>query len=90
MVLNIIVMTAGDVALAQAEELIINTGAKDNPFKASTEKTLTVKPVLKVAIQEAISVPNPEAPVVISEIKQLLTQLAPILLGGTSNTTLNF
>ena len=40
--------------------------------------------VLEVAIQEAITILDPKAPVVTSEMRQLLTQLAPILLGGTS------
>jgi len=43
-----------------------------------------VEPVLEVDTQESITVPDPEAPVVTSEMRQLLTQLASILLGGTS------
>jgi len=37
-----------------------------------------------VATHEAIIDPDPEAPVVTSEMRQLLNQLAPVLLGGTS------
>jgi len=62
-------MTAGDVASAQAEELIIDTGAKDIPVEASTEKALTVEPVLEVVTQEATTVPDSEAPVVTSEMR---------------------
>ena len=40
--------------------------------------------LLKITTQEAITVPNPEASVAISEMKQFLTQPAPTLLGGTS------
>ena len=43
-----------------------------------------MEPVLKIAIQEAITVPNLEAPAVISEIRQLRTQPAPAFLGGIS------
>jgi len=84
MVIDIVVMTTGDAALTQAEEPVMDIGAKDTPVEASTEKVITMEPTLKVATQEAITVPNPEAPVVISEMRQLLTQLAPALLGGTS------
>ena len=77
-------MIAGDAALTQAEELIMDIGAKDIPIEASTEKVPTVEPVLKVATQEAITVPNPEAHVATSEMRQLLTQPTPALLGGTS------
>ena len=62
----------------------MDIGAKDTPVEASTEKVLTVELVLKIAIQEAMTVPNPEASVAISEMRQLLTQPAPALLGGIS------
>ena len=83
-VAEIIIMIASDVAPAQAEELIIDTSAKDIPVEASAEKALTVKPILEAATQEAITIFDPEALVVTSEMRQLLTQVAPIFLGGTS------
>jgi len=64
-------MTAGDGAPTQAEEPIIDIDAKDISVEASTKKVLTMKPVLKVATQEAITVPNPEAFVVTSKMRQL-------------------
>ena len=53
-VLNTIVMTAGDVAAAQAEEPTIDTGGRDNSVKASTEKAFAVKPTFENATQEAL------------------------------------
>jgi len=54
----IIIMTTGDAAPTQAEKPIMDIGANDIPVEASTEKVLTMEPVLKVAIQEAITVHN--------------------------------
>jgi len=86
-------MTAGDAALTQVEKSIMDISAKDIPIETLTEKILAVEPVLKIATKEAITVSNPEAnleaPVVTSEMRQLLTQLAPILLGGTSAPSSN-
>ena len=72
-VTDIVVMTTGDAVPTQAEEPIMDIGAKDIPIEASTEKVLAVEPVLKVTTHEAITVPNPDASVVISEMRQLLT-----------------
>jgi len=83
-VTDIVIMTTGDAVPTQAEEPIMDIGAKDTPVEASTEKVLTMELVLKVATREAITVPNPEASVAISEMRQLLTQPAPALLGGIS------
>jgi len=47
-----------------------------------------MKPILEVAKQETITVPDPEALVVISKMRQLLNQLALILLRETSAPTL--
>ena len=41
-VTDTVIMTACDIASAQAEEPIIDTGAKDISVEASTEKALTV------------------------------------------------
>ena len=40
-------MTAGDAALTQVEEPIMNIGAKDISIEALIEMVLTVEPVLK-------------------------------------------
>ena len=53
-------MTAGGVALTQVEEPIIDTGEKDIFVEASTEKAFAVKPTIEDAIQEALTIPNPE------------------------------
>ena len=50
-----------------------------------------MKSVLEVATtQEDVITPTPEAPIVTSEIRQLLTCLAPVLLRGTSAPPLVF
>ena len=41
-----------------------------------------MKPVLEIASQEAITVSNPEATVMTSEIRQLLAKLVPVLWEG--------
>ena len=74
-------MVADDIILAQAEESIMGTGAKDILVKVSTEKVLTVELVLKVTTQEIITAPNPEAPVVISVMRQR-SQPAHVLWEG--------
>ena len=85
---NTVIITTGDVAPAQAEEPVIDTSAKDIPVEASAKKAITMKPDLEVVIQEAIAVSNPKAPMVISEIRKRLNQLAPIIWDGTSVPTL--
>ena len=81
-------MNAGDIAPTQEEKPIIDTSAKDIPVEASAEKALAMEPVLEVATQEAITVPDLEAFVVTSKMRQPLTQLARVLLGGISAQTL--
>ena len=56
--------------------------------EALAEKALTVEHVFEIAIQGAIIVSDPEAPAVTLEMRQLLNQLAPVLLGGTRAPTL--
>ena len=70
---DIVVMTTGDAAPTQAEEPVIDIGATDTSVEASTEKVLVMEHVPKVATQEAIIVPNPESPMAIFEMRQLLT-----------------
>ena len=53
-------MTIGDIASAQVEDPIIDTGGKNISVEASIDKAFTVKPTFKDAIQEA-SVP-PSSP----------------------------
>jgi len=48
-VTDTVVLITRDVAPAQVEEPIIDTGAKDIIDEASTEKALLVEPVLEVA-----------------------------------------
>jgi len=80
-----VIVAIGDTALARTKEPIIDIGAEDSSVKATARKALAVKPVLEVATtQEAVIAPTPESPVVTSEMRQLLTQLAPVLLGGIS------
>jgi len=55
---DIVVLTAGDIVPVQAEELVKDISAKDILVEASTEKALIVGPILEVATQEAIIVPD--------------------------------
>jgi len=81
---DIVVIAADDITPTQAEEPIMGIGVEDIHVEVSTEKSLTVEPLFKVTTQEIIIAPNHEAPVVTSEMRQPLTQLAPTLLGETS------
>ena len=47
----------------------MDISAKDIPVEASIEKVLILETVLKVATQKAITVPNFEASVAISEMR---------------------
>ena len=76
-------MIIRDTAPTQAEEPITSTSAKDSSIQAPAEKTLAVKSVLEIVTREAITVPTPEAPIGTSKMRQFLTKLAPMLLGGT-------
>ena len=89
LVLRVITITVliavGDSALARIEELIIDIGAEDSSVKVPARKAFAVKPILEVSTtQKADITPTPEAPVVTSEMRQLLTQLVPVLFAGTS------
>jgi len=78
-------MATGDLAPAQITKLIISTGVKDNFVTALVEEALVAKPTLEVAIaQDSTFISTSDAPVVTSEIRQIIVQLAPIFLGGTS------
>jgi len=81
---DIVVIAVDDITPTQAEEPIMGIGVEDIHVEVSTEKSLTVEPLFKVTTQEIIIAPNHEAPVVTSEMRQPLTQLAPTLLGETN------
>ena len=81
-VTDIVVMATYDIALTQAEEPIMGTGVEDIPVDVSTGKVLIVEPVLEVTIHEIITAPNPKASVMTSEMRQLLTHLAPAFWEG--------
>ena len=75
--------------MAQTTTLIVSSGAEENFVAASVEETLVVHPTLKVATtQDAIHTSTSETPIVTSKMRQILTQLAPVLLGGTSQPPL--
>ena len=77
-------MTVGITASAQAEDPITSTSVEDSSVQTPAQKTLMVKSVLEIVIRDAITVPTPEALTETSEMRQLLTELASVLLGGTS------
>jgi len=79
-----VVIFVGDTVATQVEEPITSTSAEDSFVQAPAEKTLAVKSVLEIVTLEAITVSTPEAAVVTSEMRQFLTELAPVLLGGMS------
>jgi len=68
-VTNTIVKTTGDDAPTQVEEPIIDTSGKGISVEASIEKAFAVNPIFEDAIQEGLTVPNLEAPLVTSEIR---------------------
>jgi len=78
-------VVTGDLLLAQTTTSIVSTGAEEGTIAASVEKTLVVHPTLEnVTTQDAIRTSISKAPVVTSEMKELLVQLAPALMGVTS------
>ena len=82
---NTFITATGDTALARTEESTINIGVEDSSVKAPPKTALAMKPVLKVATtQEDVTTPTPEAPIVTTKMRQFLTQLAHVLLGGES------
>ena len=51
---------------------------------APTDEALVAKPTLGVAVVQGFaSISTSEAPVVTSDMRQLMVQLAPVFLGGT-------
>ena len=63
----------------------MSTSTEVDSVKILVDKALVVRPALEVTtIQDAITTPTSEALVVTSEMRQLLSPLAPVLLGGTS------
>jgi len=63
----------------------VSTGIDEGSVAASVEKTLAVHPSLEVATtQDAIRTSISKALVVTSEMKELLVQLAPALMGVIS------
>ena len=77
-------MIAGDTVPVQAEEPIVSASTEEYFIQVPTDRALVVKPTLGVATQEAATISTSEALVVTSEMRQLMVQLAPVLLGETS------
>ena len=71
--------------MAQTIALIVSTGAEEGSVAVSVEETLMVHPKLEVATtQDVICTSISEAPVVTSEMKELLVLLAYALMGVTN------
>ena len=78
-------MAIRDLVLAQTTTSIVNTSVEEGSTAALVEETLVVHPTLEVATtQDSARTLISKVPVVISEMRELLIQLAPALIGVTS------
>jgi len=78
-----VVMFAGGVEPACVEELVSSTGVGESSTQASAEATPVTSAVEVVALM-VTTVMTPEVPVVTSAMIELLTGLAPVVLGELS------
>ena len=75
-------MTIGDLALAQTTTSIVSTGAEGH-VAALVEKILVAHPSLEVATTQDFACTSiSETHVVTSEMRELMVQLAPAILGN--------
>jgi len=82
---NTVVVVTRDLLVAQTIAPIVSTSAEEGSAAASVGETFVVHPTLEVATtQDVIRTSVSETPIVTSEMRQLLTQLAFVFLGGTS------
>jgi len=77
-------MITGDTVSVQAEEFTISATTGEHFTHVSTVRAPIVKSTLEVSTQEATIISTSETLAVISEMRKLMVQLAPILLGETN------
>jgi len=77
-------MTAWYVIPVQIEESTINTSIGEHFIQVSKDEAPIVKSTLEVATQKTITIWISETLVVTSEMRKLMVQLAPVLLGETN------
>ena len=77
-------MIVGNTVTVQAKEPIISASTEEHSIQVPTDRAPMVKFTLEVVTQEATTIPTFEALVVTSEMRQLMVQLASILLRETS------
>jgi len=74
-------MITGDTIPIQAEESTISARAEEHFTQFSTDSAPLVKSTLDIATQEATTILTSEALIVTSEMRKLIVQLVPVLLG---------
>ena len=77
-------MTTRDTVPVPAEKFTVSTGTGEYFTQISTDGAPMVKSTLKTAIGEAVTILTSETLAVTSEMRELMVQLAPVLLGGTN------
>jgi len=75
-------MTSGDIIPVQAEKSTVSTSTGEHFTQVSADEVPMVKSTLEVATQEAITISTFETFMVTSEMRKLMVQLVPILVGG--------
>jgi len=83
-------MIAEALALAQTTTFIASAGAEEGSAIALVEQALIVHSPLEVStMQDAAHTSTSKAPVVTLEMRELLVQLAPTIIGVTSAPALS-
>ena len=77
-------MTTEDTVPVPIEKSIISISIGEYFTQTSADGAPMVKYTLEVATQEAVTIPTSKTLVVTSEMRELMVQLAPVLLGGTN------
>ena len=75
-------MTAGDIVPVLVENSIVSASTWEYFTQISADGAPTVKSTLEVATQEAVIISISETHMVTSEIRELMVQIAQVLLGG--------
>jgi len=83
-VTTVIVMFAGDVEPAHVEEPVSITRVGESSTQASAEATPATTSAVEVIAPTVTTIMTPKVPIVTSVMIELLTGLAPVLLGELS------
>ena len=88
-VANTVVVTTGILTPTKTINLTVTQGVRESSIAASVDETLMAKPTLEATVmQDPISISALEAPVVTSVMRQLMIQLAPVILERASASTM--